>query len=83
MCTGINKDSADSRFSLPGQRMSACTCAGEDHAGPHVSVGRGVPEIDIIEVRASFHHTADVLLGPNRPFHPPRTGIAIVAGRAV
>ncbi|WVQ80501.1 hypothetical protein IAT38_002606 [Cryptococcus sp. DSM 104549] len=34
---------------LPGQRMSACTCKGEDHAGPDVSYGRGVPEIDILE----------------------------------
>ncbi|GFZ52315.1 Beta-glucan synthesis-associated protein KRE6, partial [Saitozyma sp. JCM 24511] len=34
---------------LPGQRMSACTCKGEDHAGPDVSYGRGVPEIDVLE----------------------------------
>jgi hypothetical protein len=37
-------------FSLPGQRLSACTCKGEDHPGPDVSYGRGTPEIDIIEV---------------------------------
>ncbi|KAI0746638.1 beta-glucan synthesis-associated [Daedaleopsis nitida] len=34
---------------LPGQRLSACTCAGEEHPGPSNSKGRGVPEIDIIE----------------------------------
>ncbi|OWZ49099.1 glucosidase [Cryptococcus neoformans c45] len=34
---------------LPGQRMSSCTCQGEDHAGPDVTYGRGVPEIDILE----------------------------------
>ncbi|WVQ72919.1 hypothetical protein IAR50_002481 [Cryptococcus sp. DSM 104548] len=34
---------------LPGQRVSACTCQGEDHPGPDVSYGRGVPEIDILE----------------------------------
>ncbi|KAI0826967.1 beta-glucan synthesis-associated [Trametes gibbosa] len=34
---------------LPGQRVSACTCAGEEHPGPSNSVGRGVPEIDILE----------------------------------
>ncbi|WVO15881.1 hypothetical protein L204_103546 [Cryptococcus depauperatus] len=34
---------------LPGQRLSACTCKGEDHPGPDVSYGRGVPEIDILE----------------------------------
>ncbi|KAI0659067.1 beta-glucan synthesis-associated [Cubamyces menziesii] len=34
---------------LPGQRLSACTCPNEDHPGPSNSVGRGVPEIDILE----------------------------------
>ncbi|KAI5968005.1 hypothetical protein CANMA_002773 [Candida margitis] len=32
---------------LPGQRLSVCTCFGEDH--PNTGVGRGAPEIDIIE----------------------------------
>lgn len=37
-----------STFSLlPGQRLSACSCPGSDHPGPSVSVGRGVPEIDM------------------------------------
>ncbi|KAJ7288522.1 glycoside hydrolase family 16 protein [Mycena rebaudengoi] len=36
---------------LPGQRLSACTCPGEDHPGPSASAGRGVPEIDIIEAQ--------------------------------
>ena len=30
--------------------LSACTCSGEDHPGPSNSKGRGVPEIDILEV---------------------------------
>lgn len=34
---------------LPGQRLSACTCPNEDHPGPSTNVGRGVPEIDILE----------------------------------
>lgn len=34
---------------LPGQRLSACTCPGEDHPGPNTGRGRGVPEIDILE----------------------------------
>lgn len=38
---------------LPGQRLSACTCAGESHPGPvrkdGVYVGRGAPEIDVVE----------------------------------
>ncbi|KAF9054261.1 beta-glucan synthesis-associated protein SKN1 [Panaeolus papilionaceus] len=38
---------------LPGQRLSACTCAGEDHPGPirrdGTYVGRAAPEIDVFE----------------------------------
>lgn len=41
----------------PGQRLSACTCpsaAGAgDHPGPAPSVGRGAPEIDILEAQVS------------------------------
>ena len=39
---------------LPGQRLSRCTCEGEDHPGPVHSdgtfVGRAAPEIDVFEV---------------------------------
>ncbi|KAG8915297.1 hypothetical protein FRC01_003716 [Tulasnella sp. 417] len=38
---------------LPGQRLSACTCPGEDHPGPSVNVGRAAPEIDIFEAERS------------------------------
>ncbi|KAJ7181361.1 beta-glucan synthesis-associated [Mycena crocata] len=34
---------------LPGQKLSACSCPGSDHPGPDVSVGRGAPEIDVLE----------------------------------
>ncbi|KAH9006339.1 beta-glucan synthesis-associated [Lactarius hatsudake] len=34
---------------LTGQKLSACTCPGEDHPGPDVTKGRGAPEIDIFE----------------------------------
>ncbi|KAJ6495846.1 glycoside hydrolase family 16 protein [Mycena vulgaris] len=48
---GDNKD-AELSF-LPGQRLSACTCAGESHPGPKKSdgsfVGRSAPEIDVFE----------------------------------
>ncbi|KIJ29685.1 glycoside hydrolase family 16 protein [Sphaerobolus stellatus SS14] len=37
--------------SLPGQKLSACTCPGSDHPGPSVSRGRGAPEIDLIEAQ--------------------------------
>lgn len=34
---------------LPGQRLSSCTCPGEDHPGPTPDKGRGAPEIDVFE----------------------------------
>jgi beta-glucanase (GH16 family) len=46
---------------LPGQRLSSCTCPGEDHPGPDVTVGRGAPELDIFETEYTKH--ADVLPG--------------------
>jgi len=43
---------------LPGQRLSRCTCPGEDHPGPkHADgtfVGRAAPEIDIFEAEVFF-----------------------------
>jgi len=39
---------------LPGQRLSACTCPGSDHPGPSVSVGRGVPEVDVFEAQVDL-----------------------------
>ena len=33
-----------------GRLRRSCTCPGEDHPGPSTSVGRGAPEIDILEV---------------------------------
>ncbi|KAJ7066571.1 glycoside hydrolase family 16 protein [Mycena amicta] len=44
-------DNGDPLSFLPGQKLSACTCSGEDHPGPSTSTGRGVPEIDIIEAQ--------------------------------
>jgi beta-glucanase (GH16 family) len=42
-----NQSSPDGINYLPGQRLNSCTCKGEDH--PNRGVGRGAPEIDIIE----------------------------------
>ncbi|GAA6001293.1 hypothetical protein JCM10207_006594, partial [Rhodosporidiobolus poonsookiae] len=42
---------------LPGQRFSACTCEGEDHPGPNVGVGRGGPEIDVLEQQVDWRGT--------------------------
>ncbi|GAA5993049.1 hypothetical protein JCM10908_003078 [Rhodotorula pacifica] len=47
----------------PGQRLSACTCRADakEHPGPNVKVGRGAPEIDILE--AQTHYTNRRLVG--------------------
>ncbi|TNY22579.1 beta-glucan synthesis-associated protein-domain-containing protein [Rhodotorula diobovata] len=47
----------------PGQRLSSCTCSGDkdEHPGPNVNVGRGAPEIDIIE--AQTYWTGKKLVG--------------------
>lgn len=46
---------------LPGQRWSACTCQGEDHPGPNTGVGRGVPEIDILEAQVNIADAVGVV----------------------
>lgn len=42
-----NQSSPDGISFLPGQKLSSCTCPGEDHPNP--GTGRGAPEIDIFE----------------------------------
>lgn len=42
-----NQSSPDGISYLPGQRLNSCTCKNEDH--PNTGVGRGAPEIDVIE----------------------------------
>jgi beta-glucanase (GH16 family) len=42
-----NQSSPDGMNFLPGQKLSSCTCKGEDHPNP--GTGRGAPEIDILE----------------------------------
>ncbi|KAI5952618.1 KRE6 [Candida jiufengensis] len=42
-----NQSSPDGISYLPGQRLNSCTCQGESH--PNRGVGRGAPEIDVIE----------------------------------
>ncbi|QLL32994.1 hypothetical protein HG536_0D05160 [Torulaspora globosa] len=48
-----NQSSPDGISYLPGQRLSICTCDGEDH--PNQGTGRGAPEIDILEAEADTH----------------------------
>ena len=42
-----NQSSPDGLSHLPGQKLPACSCPGEDHPSP--GTGRGAPEIDVIE----------------------------------
>ncbi|KAK9249155.1 beta-glucan synthesis-associated [Lipomyces tetrasporus] len=42
-----NQSSTDGISFLPGQKLSSCTCNGEDHPNP--GTGRGAPEIDALE----------------------------------
>ena len=47
-----NQSMTDGTSNLPGQRLSSCTCAGEEHPTP--GKGRGAPEIDIAEVSGDW-----------------------------
>ena len=47
-----NQSMTDGTSYLPGQRLSSCTCAGEEHPTP--GTGRGAPEIDIAEVSGDW-----------------------------
>ncbi|SPC63464.1 related to SKN1 - protein involved in sphingolipid biosynthesis [Ustilago sp. UG-2017b] len=40
---------------LSGMRSPACTCPGEDHPGPDVTVARSSPELDILEAQIQNH----------------------------
>lgn len=48
---------------LPGQKLSRCTCAGEDHPGPKhpdgTFVGRAAPEIDVFEAQVRMKGIED------------------------
>lgn len=46
---------------LSGQKLSACTCPGEDHPGPSYKTGRGAPEIDVLEAEHNKLGTGGVV----------------------
>lgn len=52
-----NQSSPDGISYLPGQRLNKCTCPGESH--PNRGVGRGAPEIDVIEAEISTDATGN------------------------
>lgn len=47
-----NQSDPDGLNSLPGMRLPACTCVGEDHPNPGTS--RSVPEIDALEASVRY-----------------------------
>lgn len=54
-----NQSTPDGTSYLPGQRLSSCICDADKHLHPNPGVGRGAPEIDIIEATtASGYSTA-------------------------
>ncbi|KAJ7498599.1 beta-glucan synthesis-associated [Mycena latifolia] len=55
---------------LSGQKLSACSCPGSDHPGPDVSVGRGAPEIDILEAEKDKAGVAGQVVSQSAQFAP-------------
>ncbi|KAJ8496348.1 hypothetical protein ONZ45_g12486 [Pleurotus djamor] len=55
---------------LSGQRLSACTCPGEDHPGPVHNRGRGAPEIDIFEASADKQNPTGATVSQSAQFAP-------------
>jgi len=58
---------------LPGQKLSRCSCPGEDHPGPKhddgTFVGRSAPEIDIFEATTEGPNGAVSQSGQWAPFN--------------
>ncbi|KAJ7129340.1 beta-glucan synthesis-associated protein-domain-containing protein [Mycena epipterygia] len=55
---------------LSGQKLSACSCPGSDHPGPDVTVGRGAPEIDILEAEKDKTTVAGQVVSQSAQFAP-------------
>lgn len=49
---------------------SACSCPGSDHPGPDVTVGRGAPEIDILEAEKDKLAVAGQVVSQSAQFAP-------------
>lgn len=56
-----NQSSPDGISYLPGMRLPACTCRGEDHPSPGKS--RSAPEIDVIEATNAPYNAAGDVVG--------------------
>jgi hypothetical protein len=57
---------------IPADRpyISACTCPGEDHPGPSNSVGRGAPEIDVLEAEMNKQTGVGQVVSQSAQFAP-------------
>ncbi|KAJ7068600.1 beta-glucan synthesis-associated [Mycena amicta] len=55
---------------LSGQKLSACSCPGSDHPGPDVTVGRGAPEIDILEAEINKQTNIGQVVSQSAQFAP-------------
>ncbi|KAJ7752819.1 beta-glucan synthesis-associated [Mycena maculata] len=55
---------------LSGQKLSSCSCPGSDHPGPDVTVGRGAPEIDILEAEKDKVNVAGQVVSQSAQFAP-------------
>ncbi|KAJ6515518.1 beta-glucan synthesis-associated [Mycena sanguinolenta] len=55
---------------LSGQKLSACSCPGSDHPGPAVTVGRGAPEIDILEAEKDKVNAEGQVVSQSAQFAP-------------
>lgn len=79
----INGDqyNAGQLSNLTGQRLSACTCAGEDHPGPTkpdgTFVGRSAPEIDVLEAVVRTGRTLTLSQTHQTSFSRSTTGEAM------
>ncbi|KAF7355633.1 hypothetical protein MSAN_01480800 [Mycena sanguinolenta] len=54
----------------PYTYSSACSCPGSDHPGPAVTVGRGAPEIDILEAEKDKINVAGQVVSQSAQFAP-------------
>ena len=75
--TGYNRIYSTTSVSWqPGQRLSACTCDGDDHPGPKDRngnyVGRSAPELDLFEGQVDGHLGG--LLSLSGQFMPANSG---------
>ena len=48
----------------------SCTCPGEEHPGPDVTVGRGAPEIDVLEVERNKTSGVGQVVSQSAQFAP-------------